>query len=69
MPSAAKTASNPGVNRGVPVPEQELQAAGSVAEVDQQVASGLGGPRTARVRAHSDQKRSAGAMLDLSFPP
>jgi hypothetical protein len=49
---------------GVPIPEQEPQAEGSVAEAHQQVASGLGGPRTARVRAHSDQKRSAGAMLD-----
>ena len=48
---------------GVPVPEEKLKGGGSVAEVHQQVTSGLGGPRTAGVRAHADQKCSAGAML------
>jgi hypothetical protein len=63
MPSAAKTASNPLVNRESRSRSRNFRLE-ALGEVHEQVASGLGGPRTARVRAHSDQKRSAGAMLD-----
>jgi hypothetical protein len=50
---------------GSPVPGAGTSGWWSIAKVHQQVASGLGGPCTARVRAHTDQKRSAGAVFDL----
>lgn len=48
----------------VPVPEQDRDRAGAVGEIHQQVAGGLSGPRTGRMRRHSDQMCPAGAMFD-----
>jgi hypothetical protein len=49
---------------GVAVPEDKLEGADAVGEVHQQVAGGLGGPCSTRVRAHPEQMCSAGVMLD-----
>jgi hypothetical protein len=49
---------------GVAVPEDKLEGADAVGEVHQQVAGGLGGPCSGRVRAHPEQMCSAGVMLD-----
>jgi len=49
---------------GVSVSEQERQGAGTVGEIHQQVAGGLGGPCTGRMGTHPGQRRPAGAMLD-----
>jgi hypothetical protein len=49
---------------GISIAEQELHGGGTVAEVHQQVAGGLSGPRTGRVRRHPEKVRPAGTMLE-----
>ena len=46
------------------VADQELKARGVVAEVHQEVADLLGGPRPVRVRGHAEDVHVAGADLD-----
>jgi hypothetical protein len=49
---------------GIAVPEYTLKDADAVGEVPQQVAGGVGGPCSARVRADPEQMCSAGVTLD-----
>src|SRR5581483_3612879 len=46
-----------------PVPDQEPEGCGAVAQVDQQVADLLGGPRAVRVRGDTQDVDVAGADL------
>jgi hypothetical protein len=48
----------------IPVSEQEVDGGDTIAEVHQQVPSGLSGPGTGRVRRHPDQMCPAGTVLD-----
>jgi hypothetical protein len=59
MPSAAEDRVECPGESGIPVPEQELDGDDTVAEVHQQVASGLGGPLYGGVRAHPEQMCTA----------
>jgi hypothetical protein len=48
----------------IPVSEQEVIGGNTITEVHQQIPSGLGGPRTGRVRRHPGQMYPAGTVLD-----
>ena len=64
MPSAVKTASKAVVNRQSRSRSKTVIALARSGEIHQQVAGGLSGPRTGRMRRHSDQMCPAGAMFD-----
>ena len=61
MPTLASAASNDSVNWPRAVADQEPEVGGAVAEVHQQVADLLGGPRAVRVRGHAEDVHVAGA--------
>jgi hypothetical protein len=48
----------------IPVSEQKVNGGNTITEVHQQIPSGLGGPRTGRVRRHPGQMYPAGTVLD-----
>ena len=62
MPTLAKSASNDAVN--CPVPDQELEVRGVIAEIHEQVADLPCGPRPVRVRGHAEDMHIPGADLD-----
>jgi hypothetical protein len=64
MPALTRTASNDAVNCPGPVAGQEPEACGAVAEIHQEIADLLGGPRPVRVRGDSGNVHVAGADLD-----
>lgn len=64
MSSAAKTASKALLKRQSWSRRTNFKGGGAVGEVCQQVAGGLGGPCSGRVRADPEQMGPAGIMLD-----